>query len=46
VLMDTTIKVQCMGTNKHDDELQVFYRVLNAHGEPAIANGVICGTVS
>ena len=46
VLMDTTIKVQCMGTNKQDDELQVFYRVLNAHGEPAIANGVICGKVS
>ena len=46
VLMDTTIKVQCMGTNKQDDELQVFYRVLNAHGEPAIANGVIGGTAS
>ncbi len=44
VLMDTTITVQCMGTKRENGELQVFYRVLNDNGEPAIANGVICGT--
>ncbi len=46
VLMDSTIQIQCMGTNTEHGELQVFYRVLNGHGEPAIANGVICGTTS
>jgi acyl dehydratase len=45
VLMDTTIKVQCFGSFKKGDELQVFYRVLNQDGDLAIANGVVCGKV-
>jgi acyl dehydratase len=43
VLMDTTITVQCLGCITVNEELQVFYRVLNEDGAPAIANGVICG---
>jgi len=43
VLMDTSIQVQCFGSVVVDGEIQVFYRVLNESGDPAIANGVICG---
>lgn len=43
VLMETTIEVQCLGSEVIRDELRVFYRVLNQQGDPAIANGVVCG---
>ncbi len=43
VLMNTTIEVQCLAIVELADELQVFYQVLNGDGDPAIANGVICG---
>lgn len=43
VLMDTSITVQCMGSDTVDTEHRVFYRVLNQNGDQAIANGVICG---
>ncbi|MFT7091838.1 MAG: acyl dehydratase, partial [Candidatus Azotimanducaceae bacterium] len=43
VLMDTSIHVQCFGSVVVDQEIQVFYRVLNESGDLAIANGVICG---
>jgi hypothetical protein len=43
VLMDTTIEVQCLHEEKIGDEYQVFYQVLNEQGQPAIANGVVCG---
>ena len=46
VLMDSTIKVQCLGEQQHGDEKRVFYQVLNQDGEPAIANGVVCGKLS
>jgi hypothetical protein len=44
VLMDTSIQVRCFGIKVAADEIQVFYQVLNESGDPAIANGVICGT--
>jgi acyl dehydratase len=43
VLMDTMIKVECLGVQTEGDEKQVFFRVLNEAGESAIANGVVCG---
>lgn len=46
VLMDTSITVECLGTQEEGRELQVFYRVLNGDGQLAIANGVICGSLS
>jgi len=46
VLMNTTINIQCMGSKTSGEELQVFYRVLNEAGQPAIANGVICGKIN
>ena len=43
VLMDTTIRIECLGTVHSDDERQVFYRVLNQEEQAAIAGGVVCG---
>jgi acyl dehydratase len=43
VLMDTTIRVECLGEQMAGDEKQVFFQVLNQEGKPAIANGVVCG---
>jgi len=44
VLMDSTIRVECMGVQQTREEKQVFFRVLNEAGQAAIANGVVCGT--
>jgi acyl dehydratase len=46
VLMETTISVQCLGIQENGNELQVFYQVINGDGQHAIANGVVCGTLS
>lgn len=43
VLMDTTIRVECLGEQMAGDEKQVFFQVLNQEGKPAIATGVVCG---
>ena len=43
VLMDTTIKVECLAVQTIGDERQVFFRVLNEDGDLAIANGVVVG---
>lgn len=43
VLMDTTIRVDCLAIQTDGDETQVFFRVLNQQGEPAVANGIVCG---
>lgn len=45
VLMETQISIQCLGMQTTGEELQVFYRVLNQDGQPAIANGVVCGSL-
>jgi hypothetical protein len=45
VLMDSTIRVECMGVQQTREEKQVFFRVLNETGQAAIANGVVCGTL-
>ncbi len=45
VLMNSTIRVECLGVQDEQDERQVFYRVLNEAGEPAVAGGVVCGTL-
>jgi acyl dehydratase len=43
VLMDTTIRVDCLAIDQLEDETRVFFRVLNEQGEAAVANGVVCG---
>ena len=45
ILMDSTIQVQCLLTQVVDGDIQVFFRVLNAAGEEAIANGLVVGKV-
>jgi len=43
VLMDTTIRVQCVHEQVSNNERQVFFRVLNQEDQLAIANGVVVG---
>ncbi len=43
VLMDSNIRVECLGEQEVDGEKQVFFRVLNEEGQAAIASGVVCG---
>ena len=43
VLMDSHIKVECLAMQQSEGETQVFFQVLNDQGQPAVANGIVCG---
>ena len=43
VLMNTTITVEGLAEQVADGEKRVLFRTLNAEGEPAISNGIVCG---
>lgn len=43
VLMDSAIAVEALAQDVVDGEKRVLFRTLNAEGEPAIRNGVVCG---
>jgi acyl dehydratase len=43
VLMNSTIKVECMADKEEAGIRTIFFRVLNQEGQAAIANGVIMG---
>ena len=45
VLMDSTIAVEALAEEVVDGEKRILFRTLNAEGEPAIRNGVVCGRV-
>lgn len=45
VLMNSTIRVDCMAIQETGGERQVFYRVVNDQNQNAIANGIVCGTI-
>lgn len=44
VFMDSHIRVDCLDIQKSDNEIQVFFQVLNDQGRQAVAQGVVCGT--
>lgn len=44
VLMDSQITVEAMAETTVDGEKRVLFRTLNAAGEAAISNGVVCGS--
>ena len=43
VLMNTVITVEGLAEDIVDGEKRILFRVLNAQGEPAISNGIVCG---
>ena len=43
VLLNTSITVEALAETVVDGEKRVLFRVLNAAGEPAIANAIVCG---
>lgn len=45
VLMNSGITVEGLAEEVVDGEKRVAFRTLNAAGEPAVSNGVVCGTV-
>ena len=45
VMMDSTIAVEALAEEVVDGEKRILFRTLNADGEPAIRNGVVCGRV-
>ena len=45
VLMDSAIAVEALAQEVVDGEKRILFRTLNADGEPAIRNGVVCGRV-
>lgn len=45
VLMDSGVTVEGLAEDEFDGEKRILFRTLNAEGEPAIRNGVVCGRV-
>lgn len=43
VLMDSAIAVEALAEEVVDGEKRILFRTVNADGEPAIRNGVVCG---
>ncbi|MEM7018755.1 MAG: MaoC/PaaZ C-terminal domain-containing protein [Pseudomonadota bacterium] len=43
VLMNTMITVEGLAEEIVDGEKRILFRVLNAQGQPAISNGIVCG---
>lgn len=45
VLMDSVIVVEGLAEDVVDGEKRILFRTLNAEGEPAVKNGIVCGRV-
>lgn len=43
VLADTSIRIEALGAIEDAEYRHVFFRVLNAAGDPAVANGIVSG---
>jgi acyl dehydratase len=43
VLMDTTIRIECLADQEDAGARVIFFRVLNQDGQAAIANGIVMG---
>ena len=43
--MDSAIAVEALAEEVVGGEKRILFRTLNAEGEPAIRNGVVCGRV-
>lgn len=40
---DTNIRIEQLGTTEDESQRHIFFRVLNASGEAAVANGIVSG---
>ena len=43
VLMDSVVTVEGLADEVVEGERRVLFRSLNADGQPAISNGIVCG---
>ena len=43
--MDSVIVVEGLAEDVVDVEKRILFRTLNAEGEPAVKNGIVCGRV-
>lgn len=46
VLLDSVITIEALAEEVVDGEKRILFRVLNAQGEPAISDGIVCGRIS
>ncbi|MCB1683863.1 MAG: MaoC/PaaZ C-terminal domain-containing protein [Pseudomonadales bacterium] len=46
VLMNSVIRVEALAEEIVDSRKRILFRTLNAQGQPAISNGVVCGRLS
>jgi acyl dehydratase len=42
---ETSLRIEATGVSETDGLRHVFFRVLNASGQPAVANGLVSGTI-